>query len=523
MFTDANLIPRDEAMECDLCIVGAGPAGLSLAKRFLDGPLRVVMLEGGGLDAASAASDLYETKSVGLPLPDTTTSRDRFFGGSTHRWHGLIAPLDPIDFEVRESVPHSGWPFTYPDLAPYYRRAHELCETGPYDYAVSAWTQPEQRVLDVDPARLRHRMWQHSRPARFNPMFRPWCSRSTHVQVLLEANAVELETGNGGSRIDSIRVATLKGNGFRVSARAYVLACGGIENPRLLLASQGGSAGGVANGNGMVGKYFAAHPRIDHAGALLLFADCAIPSVYDGFLSPNSPYPVTVNLSLSRMMQLERGLPNNVFRLHFPGANCVEDDGSFVTLDAPSDPLLPSVVALRVATSSQDPSLRKTIDLRAHPEPLPNSDSRVFLGERRDRLGLPEMVIDWKLTPADKRSLLHTLRRLGEVIGASGQGRLRLATWFDSPESDYWPPELFATWHHLGTTRMGVDPSTSVVDSNCRAHEVDNLYVAGSSVFPTYGWAPPTLTIIALALRLSDHLADLLEPTPVEFLDTSAS
>jgi choline dehydrogenase-like flavoprotein len=139
-------------------------------------------------------------------------------------------------------------------------------------------------------------------------------------------------------------------------------------------------------------------------------------------------------------------------------------------------------------------------------EQQPNRDSRVTLSERRDALGLPATRLDWRLTAADKASLLRNLRALGAEFAGAGLGRLHLSL----PEGDAWPHDLTGGNHHMGTTRMATDPRDGVVDAHCQVHGTANLHVAGSSVFPTSGAANPTLTLVALALRLADRLRSLL-------------
>ncbi len=263
MIRDFATFDGDQPISCDLCIAGAGAAGISVALEFAGRGERVVLLESGGLDFEDATQELYVGKNLGHPYFDLETTRVRFFGGATNHWGGMCAPLDPIDFEQRDWVPYSGWPITAADLEPYYIRAHPLLELGPYTYAAAKIAPPGTEFLAFRPDRIQPKMWRYSTPpTNFGIAYREPLAQAGNIDVLLHANLIEIETGPGGSSVSAFRIQTLDGKAARVEARAYVLALGAIETPRLLLSSDSVVAGGLGNQHDLVGRFFMEHPRI---------------------------------------------------------------------------------------------------------------------------------------------------------------------------------------------------------------------------------------------------------------------
>jgi len=232
MFSDAREVEDGAIIEGDICIVGAGAAGITLALGLLDGGRRIVLLESGGFDYDHDTQALYQGVNLGLPYYDLDVCRLRYFGGTTNHWEGRCRPLDPIDFEARPWVPHSGWPITKATLDPFYARAHEICQLGPYRYDPADWLQPGESALAFDPARITTNLWQFSPPTRFGETYRQALAMAPDVEVLLHADVVDIATNEAGAEVDRLQVATLSGRRFGVRARAYVLACGGIENAR---------------------------------------------------------------------------------------------------------------------------------------------------------------------------------------------------------------------------------------------------------------------------------------------------
>jgi choline dehydrogenase-like flavoprotein len=514
---DARSIPVGTKIETDVCIIGAGAAGITLAREFIGTPFRVVLLESGGVDFDPDTQQLYDGQSIGRPFPTLMTSRLRFFGGTTNHWGGWCLPLDPIDFEPRDEFPHHGWPFAKSDLDPYYRRAQEVCRLGPYDYRPASWgIRPseipgpfagpdfESRVLQVN-------------ALRFGPVYGPQLRRAPRVVVYLYANAFHLDGGENDAEVKELSVKTLTGNQFTVHARHYVMAAGAIENARLLLASGRSDGKGLGNQHDLVGRFFMVH--LEYSGGIIVPS-----SPYTNFDfqtageygSADSRHSYATFVGLSAAAMLKRHLPN-IF-LHWgyrfsPVMGSLKALKRIVAGEGPGGSLLSDLsVVIGHIDGVTNFAVRKVLfgegvpvealNLACVSEQQPNPQSRVLLGAQLDALGMREIVVDWQLAAEDQRKAAATVRLLGLEIGRAGFGRLRGS--FN--EGDAWPPDLTGNEHHMGTTRMHVDPALGVVDQDCRVHGIANLYVAGSSVFPTGGANNPTLTIVALALRLADHL-----------------
>ena len=239
MLIDGRTLPPDHLLDCDLCIIGGGAAGITLASAFAGGrDVDVCLVESGGFDFAADVQELYRGEAVGAPY-EAYDTRLRYFGGSTNHWGGYCLPLDDLDFEIRPWVPYSGWPLGRADLAPYYEMASDLCQIGGLDTAPSAWAERlGLPVLDLDGSGLRNLVFQVSPPTRFGEAYRASLLTADNLKICLYSNVIGFHRPAGGSVVERIRVATLAGGRFAVRARCFVLACGGIENARLLLCSR---------------------------------------------------------------------------------------------------------------------------------------------------------------------------------------------------------------------------------------------------------------------------------------------
>jgi choline dehydrogenase-like flavoprotein len=494
--------------------VGAGAAGITIAHELRTAPLRVAVLESGGLSPDDVTQSLYTGASTAqpyYPLADPMT-RTRCFGGTTHVWTGECRPLDELDFERRDWVPDSGWPLTRADLLPFYERAHVRCELGRFAYDAADWAHDGVGPIALDPERVRSSVFHYSPPTRFGEVYRGDLERSTNVTVFLNANAIDLETPAPAERVRAVRVACLSGSGFRVRARAFVLAAGGIENARLLLLSNTVQTAGLGNGHDVVGRYFMEHLYLDRAASILARRD-RISDLYtrghdgDGRL-------IRGILGLAPVVQRRERLTNYCAVL--------EDDSLRTAIRAVAIALRHGRLhsrgvagyvrnTLGYARSMAAARLRPTRPASRHRlylvknvmEQVPNVESRVVLSDEKDRLGCRRAELRWRLSALDKHTVHRAHALLEEELRRSGVGRLMSAM---GAEADPWPSRLRGARHHMGTTRMHPDPRRGVVDADGRVHGVGNLYVAGSSVFPTSGAANPTLTIVALAIRLAEHL-----------------
>jgi len=503
VLNDARNVERDSVLESDLCIVGAGAAGITIAREFVGTRTSVCLLESGGFELDEATQSISEGVATGTLLPEENSyladSRVRGFGGTTRVWEGYCRPLDEIDFERRSWVRHSGWPFPKSLLEPFYQRANPLLEIGSFGHPMRDRLAASRRLLLPDSDKLVTRFFHYSPPTRFGERYRDELVQAPNVRICLYANAVDILTNESASRVEGLSIACLTGNRFRVRAKHYILATGGVENARLLLLSDRVQKEGLGNEHDLVGRFFMEHPILN-AGRVVVADPADSLGLYDFHRDASLGHRVLGVLSLTARAQRENKLLNLRVHLRPRRADAV-------------DPLFEAVG--RTAARLHDVSRESTTALTSTPsipshfaaevscEQWPNPDSRVSLVETRDALGKRRVKLDWRLTRFDSVSVRRSLVILNQELGRALKGRVQLLQSDAAPWPGAWGPH-----HQMGTTRIHLDPTKGVVDPDCRVHSVSNLYVAGSSVFPTSGFANPTYTLVALALRLADHLKD---------------
>jgi choline dehydrogenase-like flavoprotein len=510
LIIDARTVPSGTAVETDVCIIGAGAAGITLALEFINSPFRVVVLESGGMEYEQETQDLYEGESVGQNFDDLTASRLRYFGGSTNHWGGWCLPFDEIDFESRDDVPYHDWPFPKSHLDPWYRRAQETCQLGRYDYRPSSWGITRDKI----PAPFAGPDFEckilQENYLRFGPVYASSLREAPRITTYLHANAFNIATSDNGSEVKDLSVKTLSGQEFTVHSRLYILAAGGIENARLLLASSNSGGPGLGNAHDLVGRFLMVH--LVYPGGII------IPT------HPGMAFDFRTHLDHSFLSFI--GLSADSMRRRHLASIMIFWDYKFSAVKDAAD-AMKRLAGLERSGSKWMADLSTVIrnfeelakfgarkvlfgegvPVEAMPvgcvsEQQPNPHSRVSLGSKRDRLGMREIVVDWQLLAEDKKSATETLKLLATEIGANDFGRLHPLLTDEGP----WPNGFYGNGHHMGTTRMHREAKLGVVDENCRVHSVSNLYVAGSSVFPSGSANNPTLTIVALALRLADHI-----------------
>ena len=540
MLLDTKRLRSGAVIESEVCIVGGGVAGITLALELGRAGIGVTLLESGGLSRDEDTSDLFKGTSAGVPYDFAEGTRSRFLGGSSNCWGGFCRPWDEQAFEAREWVDASGWPIGRAELDACYTRAHSVLKVPAENYRPEYWIGSHQAVgaaglaqgaaqphrLPVDPRNVEEILSQFSPPLRFGKAYRSELEESRHVSVYLWANATEIQCNPWASAVEGIQVKTLSGVTATFRARHFVLAAGGIENPRLLLASRRQQAEGLGNGYDLVGRYFQDHPRIFN-GAVEFVDQYRHNPLYDikfhciaedltiagARISGQLRLPFEVqrrerlldaqvwfrSLYAGETEEVVRSLYRCRQRLHGKRSlttGLAHDLKSILT--RPRDAL-----GYTLAHFSASRRLVRSVTMEMILEPEPNRDSRVQLADEVDALGMRRVSIDWRLTDAAVR----TVDRTFELIARELEERRIATVRLDQPlRVRGWPPDLEGTYHHMGTTRMHDSPRQGVVDRDCRLHGVDNLYLAGSSVFPTTSSNHPTMTLAALALRLADKL-----------------
>lgn len=536
MLHDFHTYPNGTMIETDVCIAGAGVAGITIARELIGTKLDVCLLESGGADFERDTQALYEGENLGRPYYDLDESRLRFFGGTTVVWGGRCVPLNAIDFERRDWVPYSGWPFAKDDLTAYYRRAQQAVELGPGIYDEQAWELLGITPPAFNPAEVRTDFWHFDRAfARYGFAHCRDLQAAPNVRILLHANVTNIQIDSDAIRVDHADIATLQGRKGRVRAKIYILAAGGIENARLLLVSRGVQPNGIANQHDLVGRFFMEHP---HGRAAQVFTPdpYRLWTMYRKRFGRDGRQYAPI-LRAGEGLQKREGILNSCTAIkcqRTPELGLPIGKALYRSIKARTDSDARGRTMWRVykwanALSHRlsDPLVRRMqlasgrggLYLIVRAEQAPNPHSRVVLSDRRDALGVPQADLDWRLSPLDKRSVAVLAEALDNEFQRLGLGRVRIQDWLRDGTTT-WPLDPTVSnhpiggYHHIGTTRMATDPKRGVVDADGRVHGIANLYIAGSSVFPTAGWANPTLTIIALSLRLADHVHGRLASLP---------
>lgn len=579
--------PAGSVFDADIVIIGGGPAGLTVASAFIGQKTRVLVLESGLEEEQAPWSSLNRLESDGEPSsaaaktfrknfhgpniasfdPDVQPFgvRARVFGGAVKYWGGKSATFDDIDFASRPWVPGSGWPISRDALKPYFERAARILNLGPNIYDEGLWDVIGLKVKRpaIDRSRLRSFFWQFAR-SRFDGAemmsfaheFRS--HESENIRTLVNATVTCIETDRSGGAFESLEVSTLDGRRSTVRARACVLAAGGIENARLLLASRRQHPAGLGNAHDVVGRYLMDHPgtRIGQFNKKDLRA-----AGYLGFYTIQSdgrPIMSAHGLSLSPELQAQEHLLNAAIYVmpeiakddpiealkrlvRMRSRNPAADAWALVT----GAGLLSLSLAIKAFRSKLTPKALQnfTIDvmMRVNPafvvrefqskgvphklegmgihiitEQQPDPASRIVLADAMDRLGVPLARACWKIGEPERRTVVRFGQLLHEELIKAGMPTPDMADWIreDRPQD----APLVDSAHIIGTTRMSDDPRTGVVDADCQVHGVSGLYIAGSSVFPTSGHANPTLMIVALSIRLADRLKEILAGARIDGL-----
>lgn len=536
------------ARSYDVCIVGSGPAGLSLARELAGKGLRLCVLESGRLEPTARGDRLRQVECAGIEIKPW--SRERVFGGASTTWAGLSSPLDAIDFESRAWVPHSGWPIHAQDLALGYQRAAEVYRFATVEQlSVSGGLSKLRARGDWQPSwqQLEEKLFLAAAPAQNFATEQGAIFDRDDCDLYYDASVLRLEAERSTARVARAIVRASSGVELALEADRFVLATGGIENARLLLVSQDLCPAGLGNEHDQVGRYLMNHPKNYYGRVLFREPVRSLPYFFGCMAEGYSGY---AGLRLVESEQRAQGVLNSYVRLEplFPWTDSRGVE-ALVTLAKQSRWMMGrvqaqgrrGVVELRDYAETGDDSelqnqrsgLGRSLSLMGHVlgdfprvtryalsrlrsgrkprvaaarlrnfmEMQPHPENRVTLSRTLDEHGVPLPHVRHTVSELDRRSLIELHARLAQELNAMGSARLES----DLAQAQPWPIDADAS-HHMGTTRMGKDPATSVVNAQLRVHSVRNLYIAGASVFPTSGCANPTYTIVALSVRLAQHL-----------------
>lgn len=528
MLVDARSLPEATEIAADFCIVGAGAAGIVLALELQRlTTARIAVIEAGGLHTEPEVDETCEAADIGHRAIKLDVNRLKVLGGSTGHWGGNCAPLDPIDFEVRPWVPHSGWPITKEEIDRHFDQAQTYCGLMARDYSVDFWRRRFEGFAAVQ-IPLAHTAFDDKifqrMPTRFGEHYRPDLAREdTNTHVYLNAHALALESNDVGSRVNALRVGCLDGKRHKVLARHFVLAAG-IENARLLLLSNDIVSAGLGNQYDQVGRYLIGHLNT-MSGFAMLRKHRELLDYYN-IETDTLDVHFSNGLQLRPEVQAREQVLNYVCFLYgmwpsdeITGMHAVRELSGIFRGRPPSRSIGDNLAQIaRDFPKLADHALERIVSvgfghLQHFFEQAPNPHSRIRLSQERDALGINRIAADWRFTELDKRTLVRAQNLLSLAFGQVGVGRIAPEM---TKESDPWPDNLQSSGHFMGTTRMSDDPRHGVVDRNCRVHGIGNLFIAGGSVFPTAGATMVTCNIVALAIRLAIHLRTVLHDGAVD-------
>jgi 2-polyprenyl-6-methoxyphenol hydroxylase-like FAD-dependent oxidoreductase len=505
MILDANRTdPGVFERAFDVCVVGSGPAGTSLARKLASRGHDVVLMEGGDLDITFDSQELYEGEVIGMPYNPMDVARLRYLGGCSNHWGGRCRAQDPFDYEAVSYYPLSGWPITWNDLEAYATETESILDIP------SADTVPD-RPVDGAESELLYPGFRFSNPLTlFGTKYRGELEASDRITLALNSNLVDLRVNEDGSAVVGAVFKSYRPEdpGFTVRARAYCICLGALENPRAFLNANTQIPSGLGNQNGLVGRYFCEHPT--YLVGEVLFEKNVPPKV--GYVPTRDlirrneclNFNLLVNTHIRRLVtETQRTLA------------CSSDFMTRLAAKVLGRPFNCDVGGLDAYFEGLRMQTDKVGEIGCIAEQALNPESRVLLADETDRFGLRRLALDWRLSPMDLTTYRTSIRTVGEFYARAGIGRVKVADWLleENPTPPDWGTagHQVIAHHQMCTTRMSENPREGVVDANCRVHAINNLYVGGSSVFATAGHTNPTYNIVELALRLGDHISEEID------------
>ena len=585
MTTHGPAIQDGTILQTDVCIIGAGPAGLAIAAELQGGPQQVILLESGAFPADSAGRRDETSAAFGhgadawnfdefqklnfddrmptgdVSYPSAVQTRIRRFGGTSNSWGIRYTPtetgvryttLDPIDFEKRDWVPNSGWPFTKAHLDPYYARAHAFAGAGPYVYDPESWSATDCQPYPFETSGMETRIFHFGPSRTFLADAKAKLAAAPNITLITEATATELLTGPDCNKVTDICVKTFAGTAFRIQCKIVIIASGTIEATRLLLCSRQGNPAGLGNQNDLVGRFLMDHQAV-RSGLLQLASPETLAKLtfydtrrVDGALITAKPVLSEATLREKKLLNTcaaifprRAGESINPLRKRFPRGprhNSPAVSASVGLLRAlRTRKIGPAQIGQAAVAAMGIPDIlyyrwrknygmyardaayhldsggwsRNESDLTQFPalevlhltEQVPDRENRITLGTGMDALGMTRICQHWRLTDTDLQGVAGALHAYKAGFAKAGIGDLDLELNQGAPQI------MYASLHHpMGTTRMHDDPKQGVVDARCRVHGTENCYVASAGVFPTGGYANSTLTVLALAIRIADDV-----------------
>ena len=486
MIIDLNSVDKDAAhKQYDVCLCGSGPAGITVARVLASLGKKVAIFEGGGLEYSEISQDLYSGESVGLQYWDSVHSyRLRYFGGTSNHWAGRCAFLDSVDFEQRDYYGLPGWAITREEAYQFFDPACAILDISREAFQASQLTKWSGN-------NFRFSEFARSKPTRFGKKYYPELKDSSNIDVYLNANLTNINLSKSLDEVTSFEIRNYNNQRFHFSAKNYVIALGAIENARLLLSCDKQIPGGIGNQNGMVGRCFMEHLNVgigrfisddstnwQHGSLCLNPTENMIRRMQIGsaVIAFDRDY---VPASYGRLKKFKQFIREAVCKSEF----LTNSSRNIMDFNCPGDGVITTMI-----------------------EQTPNINSRITLGTEKDMFGMRRVKLDWQVKDADYKTIRILGLEVAKEMARSGLARVQLADFILDDTKII--SGIGGHAHQMGTTRMSADPQFGVVDKNLQIHGFKNIFVAGSSVFPTGGGANPTLTIVMLSERLGHYLVN---------------
>ena len=467
MIVKLEELDANQLLECNVCIVGAGPAGITLAKELGNYGVKVILCEAGELDYSEQSQDCYQGKVIGDTYFPLDISRLRYFGGSSNHWGGWCRYFEKIDFKRNYLNKDLEWPINKKDLNYYFS---ESCNI------LGIKENFDEKKYDSSGIR---KISFNMSEVYFKDKYLEYFKNSKNIKVILNANLIDVKTEN--KKIKNLYFKSYKGKNINIKSDINIFSMGGIENSRILLWFYEKYKENFCSNKIPIGKYWMEHPHFTLGEAL----------VKKEILDAN-------HFSLTDDVQIQEkilGCSLTIQKMNY----------------SPTDKLAADLlcVAPKIGKKMMELINKKLacgVYITSAWEQEPVETNKITLSKtEKDKFGIPRPVLNWKKNELDKKTILKTGHIFNKWVKDNDLGRIKFSKWFANNEN-YPEDDMIGGHHHMGGTRMGTDILTSVVDKNCKLHGNDNLYIAGSSIFRTGGYNNPTLPIVQLSLRLADHL-----------------
>lgn len=540
MLVDARKLPENAALRADIIVAGTGPAGASIILELARTGADILVLEGGALTLDKGARETLRADAVSQETEPIDKMRDKRLGGTSHQWGGRTFPFDAVDFSERPEVNAKAWPVSREAMEPYYRRAAVRLETGAYEYAANpAIPGARQHLFDAPSDIINDEaIWRFGPPVKFGDVLQRELKDAPNVRIMYHANVTKLVQGQDGV-ITSVEFASAPGRMHSASADEVVLALGGLETARMLLVSN------IGNEHDQVGRNFMTHP-IAVVGKVKLKDPASAKNTAEYVRSHDNVW-VRRLLALQEDVRRKEGLLNMGVGIWYQDARDPQHGDPLLSAFALARKALtytggfkgtgmhrqyaesgstaahvrnlvkgaPSLVPFAYHWINDRYISKRTVPafarlspkgeyaLRFDAEQSADPNNRVTLSNEVDAYGIPRLHVENTVSESDRLNYLRSIELFKEGLEKADFATVELPT-----REDMLTRTMIDSTHQMGLVRMGTDPNESVCDLNGRVWSSPNLHLATSGTFPTAGQAGPTMTVVAFALRLADHLAN---------------